>query len=214
MQGNFPDPNRRNPITLPDGSAHPGTVFLAQVVDHPNFHVGAYSYASDFDPPEDWAARLAPYLFPGGQEHLHIGNFCQIAHGARFITSGANHATSGLTCFPFPIFDPQTIIGFHPDTRDTHVGHDVWIGHGALICPAARIGHGAVIGAGAVVRGTVPPYAIVTGNPGAATGYRLPEDRIDAMLALAWWDWPADRIAAARGALMSGDIAALEAHAP
>lgn len=214
MQGTFPDPTRRMPVTLPDGSAHPGTVFLARAIDHPNVHVGDYTYASDFDPPEDWAARLAPYLFPGGQEHLHIGRFCQIAHGVRFITSGANHATDGLTCFPFPIFDPATIASFHPDTRDTHVGHDVWFGHGAMICPAARIGHGALIGAGAVVRGTVPPYAIVTGNPGTVAGYRLPPEGVETMLELAWWDWPAQRIAEARPALMSGDLAGLRALAP
>lgn len=214
MSGTFPDPMRLHPVTLPDGSAHPGTVFLAEAVTHPNFHVGAYTYASDFDPPDDWAARLAPYLFRGAPEHLHIGTFCQIAHGVRFITSGANHATDGLTCFPFPIFDVATIASFHPDTRDTRVGHDVWFGHGALVCPAAEIGHGAIIGAGAVVRGTVPPYAIVTGNPGTVAAYRLPAPQIAAMLELAWWDWPAEAIAAARPALMSGDIKALEAHAP
>jgi len=214
MQGRFPDPARSHPITLPDGRPHPGTVFLAQVVKHPNFHVGAYTYASDFDPPQDWAAHLAPYLFPGTREHLHIGKFCQIAHGARFVTSGANHATTGLTCFPFPIFDPETIADFHPDTRDTHVGHDVWIGYGATICPAARVGHGAIVGAGAVVRGEIPPYAIVTGNPGAVGRYRLPADRIATMLELAWWDWPVEAITTARAALMGGDIDELAACAP
>lgn len=214
MQGNFPDPTRRTPVILPDGSAHPGTVFLSEAVTHPNFHAGEYSYASDFDPPDDWATRLAPYLFPGATEHLHIGRFCQIAHGVRFITSGANHSTAGLSCYPFPIFDPSTLVTFHPDTRDTHVGHDVWIGHGAMICPGALIGHGALIGAGAVVRGSIPPYAIVIGNPGSVTGYRLPDTQIATMLALAWWDWPAERIAAARPALMSGDVESLKTHAP
>ena len=51
------DPTRAHPILLPDGSAHEGTAFLSAVIDHPAFEVGDYTYASDFDPPADWAAR-------------------------------------------------------------------------------------------------------------------------------------------------------------
>ena len=206
----LPDPTRRYPITLPDGSDHKGTVFLSQAVDHPRFEAGAYSYASDFDPPEDWAARLAPYLFPFSRERLVLGKFCQIAHGVRFITSSANHAMDGLTCFPFQVFNPDRMTGFQPDTRDTIVGHDVWIGYGALILPGSQIGTGAIIGAGSVVRGTIPPYAVVTGNPAEVRRFRFPIEVIDRLLALQWWDWPAETIAAAEAALVSGDIDALE----
>ncbi|MEM7318414.1 MAG: antibiotic acetyltransferase, partial [Pseudomonadota bacterium] len=59
----LPDPTRRYPITLPDGGTHPGTVFLNRAIDNPRFLVGDYTYASDLDPPSDWAGRLAPYLF-------------------------------------------------------------------------------------------------------------------------------------------------------
>lgn len=124
----LPAPRCRTPITLPDGTEHPGTVFLSQVVDHPGFVVGDFTYASDFDPPQDWATRLAPCLFPTSAEHLRIGRFCQIAHGVRFITSSANHAMGGATTFPFPVFDPDRMASYQPDTRDTHIGHDVWLG--------------------------------------------------------------------------------------
>lgn len=210
----LPDPKRRYPITLPDGSDHKGTVFLSQAIDHPCFEAGAYSYASDFDAPEDWATRLAPYLFPFSREKLVLGKFCQIAHGVRFITSSANHAMDGLTCFPFQVFDPDRMSGFQPDTRDTVVGHDVWIGYGALILPGAQIGTGAIIGAGSVVRGAIPPYAIVTGNPAEISRLRFEDDTIDALLALEWWDWPPEIITKAESALMAGDIRALENIAP
>ena len=206
----FPDPLDRLPARAPDGTPIAGTVFLNQVIDQPGVEIGAYTYASDFDPPEDWLARLAPYQFPFSKGTLRIGKFCQIAHGVRFITAGANHAMDGLTSFPFPIFDPATIMGYQPDTRDTVVGNDVWIGMNALICPGARIGNGVVVGAGSVVRGTVPDYAIVAGNPATILRMRLPAADIARMQALAWWDWPSDRIAAARPLLMSGDISALE----
>ena len=161
----LPDATRAYPITLPDGASHDGTVFLNRVIDHPQFKIGDFTYASDFDPPADWAARLAPYLFEFSSETLTIGKFCQIAHGVRFITASANHAMDGLSAFPFQVFDPQNMQSFQPDTRDTVIGHDVWLGYGAMVLPGAEIGHGAIIGAGAVVRGRVPPYAIVTGNP-------------------------------------------------
>ncbi|WP_164659790.1 CatB-related O-acetyltransferase [Tropicibacter sp. Alg240-R139] len=206
----LPDATRRYPITLPDGSDHLGTVFLNRVIDHPRFQVGDYTYASDFDPPQDWAGRLAPYLFETSAEHLRIGRFCQIAHGVRFITSSANHAMDGLTCFPFPVFDPAQMISYQPDTRGTVIGHDVWIGYGALVLPGACIGNGVIVGAGAVVRGTVPDYSVVTGNPSTVIKRRFSHDIITELTGLAWWDWPADQIAQAEPALLSGDVETLK----
>lgn len=207
----LPDANSVHPITLPDGRPHLGTVFLRNVVDHPKFEVGDFTYASDFDPPlpGGWANHLAPYLFPMSKETLRIGRYCQIAHGVRFITSSANHAMEGLTCYPFPVFDPEEMIGFQPDTRDTVIGHDVWIGYGAMILPGTHIGNGAIVGAGAVARGTIPPYAVVTGNPGTVIKYRFDQDKINQLQELEWWDWPAERVAAAHNALQTGDLKAL-----
>lgn len=210
----LPDATRRHPITLPDGTPHLGTVFLKNVIDHPRFVVGEYTYASDFDPPEDWAARLAPFLFPFSQEWLTIGKFCQIAHGVRFIGSSANHATDGLTTFPFAVLDPAAMTGYQPDTRDMTIGHDVWLGYGAMVLPGARIGNGVIVGAGAVVRGSIPDYAVVTGNPASVVRMRFPDDVIARLNALAWWDWAPERIARARPALEAGDVAALEGLAP
>lgn len=210
----LPDPTRAHPIILPDGTDHPGTVMLRAVIDHPKFQVGAFSYASDFDPPADWATRLAPYLFPFSQETLHIGQFCQIAHGVRFITSSANHATTGLSCYPFEVFDAETRAGFQPDTRDTVVGHDVWLGHGATVLPGATIGHGSIIGSGAVVRGHVAPYSIVTGNPASVIRLRFDPADVERLLALEWWNWPVSQIEAALPAIKTGDIDTLEQLAP
>ena len=202
-----------HPLTFPDGTVHRDMVHLNRVIDHPNITVGDYSYANDFDPPDDWAARLAPYLYPGAPERLVIGRFCQIAHGVRFITASANHAMGGITTYPFGVFDPVTLgalrdgMGALPDTE---VGHDVWIGHGAMILPGARIGSGAIIGAGAVVGGVVLPYAVVAGNPARVVRMRFGAAEVARVLALAWWDWPLERIRAALPALMAGDVAALE----
>lgn len=202
-----------HPLTFPDGTVHPDMVHLNRVIDHPNITVGDYSYANDFDPPQDWAARLAPYLYPGAPERLVIGRFCQIAHGVRFITASANHAMGGISTYPFGVFDPATLevyrdgVGALPDTE---VGHDVWIGHGALILPGARLGSGAIIGAGAVVAGVVPPYAVVAGNPARVIRMRFGDAEVARLLKIGWWDWPLERIRAALPALLAADVDALE----
>ncbi|MEO9573428.1 MAG: CatB-related O-acetyltransferase [Tateyamaria sp.] len=206
----FPDASRSYPVTLPDGLHHQGTVFLDQVINHPGWDIGAYTYASDFAAPSDWASHLAPYLFGAGPGGLRIGRFCQIAHGVRFLTAGANRATDGLTTFPFPIFDPAQIATYQPDTRDTVIGHDVWLGYGALVCPGARIGNGVIVGAGAVVRGEVPDFSVVIGNPGQVVKRRFSDEDCARMARLAWWDWPAERVELAVPALLAHDISALE----
>lgn len=45
------------------------------------------------------------------------------------------------------------------------------VGGGAVLLPGVRIGRKAMVGAGAVVTRSVPPFAIVAGNPARITGY-------------------------------------------
>lgn len=45
------------------------------------------------------------------------------------------------------------------------IGDNVFVGAGAIILPQTRIGNYCIIGAGAVVKGTIPDYSVVVGNP-------------------------------------------------
>ncbi len=214
MPACFVDPKTIHPIVLPNGERHNGTVFLNRVIDHPRMNIGDFTYYSDFEPPvdsRDYAARIAPYLFENSVETLTIGRFCQIAHGVKFITASANHAMDGISTFPFPVFDPEQMSGYQPDVRNTRVGHDCWIGYGAIICPGAVIGNGVIVGAGAVVRGQVPDYSVVTGNPGGVVRMRFDVDTIAALNKIAWWDWPIEKITRLQGVIQGGDISALGA---
>jgi phosphonate metabolism protein (transferase hexapeptide repeat family) len=74
------------------------------------------------------------------------------------------------------------------------IGHDVWIGHGAIVLPGRSIGTGAVVGAGAVVTKDVPAYAIAVGNPARVLRRRFPDEIAAQMQALAWWDWPHEKL--------------------
>ncbi len=129
-----------------------------------------------------------PHIIEEGAGPLTVGRFCSFA-GIKIILG--NHVSSFGTTYPFDSFR-----GYWPAMNDTscHSGHgvtigsDVWIGEGSIILPGARVGHGAIIGAGAIVRGDIPPFAIVAGNPAQIVRYRFQAGQIERLLRTAWWD--------------------------
>ena len=78
--------------------------------------------------------------------------------------------------------------------RRTTLGADCWIGHGAIIKPEVTVGTGAIVASGAVVTKDVAPFAIVAGCPAVPLRMRFSDRVIERLLALAWWDWPHDRL--------------------
>jgi acetyltransferase-like isoleucine patch superfamily enzyme len=74
------------------------------------------------------------------------------------------------------------------DIKDTHgeydkdvvVDEDVWMGARVTLLQGVHIGRGAEIGTGTVVRKSIPPYAVVVGNPAKIVGFRFtPEEIIE-----------------------------------
>jgi virginiamycin A acetyltransferase len=213
------DPNKKHPMVMPDGTVIKQVVHLNQVIDHPRIEVGDFSYYHNFEELEDYAGFLAPYLFPLSPEKLIIGKFAQFAHGVRFITSSANHVTSGLTTYPFYNFmmtpdttreDIMDILGAQSQKGDTVVGNDVWIGMDAMIMPAVTIGDGAIISARSVVINDVEPYTVVGGNPAKPIKKRFSDDVIETLLQIKWWDWPVEKIEANINAITGADIDTLQ----
>ena len=189
-------------------------VFLKPVVKDPTIEIGEYTYYDDPEGPEQFVERCVFYHFPHMEERLRIGRFCAIATGARFVMSGANHALDGISTYPFSAFgqgwdDPDQ--DWRKGRRgDMVIGNDVWIGMNATIMPGVTIGDGAVIGALSVVSRPVPPYAIVAGNPARIIKMRYSDREIERLLAIAWWNWPAEKITRNLSAIKGGDIDALE----
>lgn len=69
------------------------------------------------------------------------------------------------------VVNPRSAINRRGQYSRTHVGKGASIGANATIVCGHDIGEYAFIGAGAVVTKTVPPYALVVGNPAKHTGW-------------------------------------------
>ena len=69
------------------------------------------------------------------------------------------------------VINPRSAINRRDQYAKTHVGKGASIGANATIVCGHDIGEYAFIGAGAVVTKTVPPFALVVGNPAKQLGW-------------------------------------------
>ncbi|WP_422229174.1 CatB-related O-acetyltransferase [Rickettsia endosymbiont of Halotydeus destructor] len=180
------------------------TIFLKHFIHNPNIIVGDYTYYSDSNNPEKFEyknVRGAYFV------KLIIGKFCAIAMGTNFITDDMNHPMDGFSTYPFFIFENWNNYTPSPDKRrDTIIGNDVWFGTNSTIMPGVNIGNGAIIGACSVVTKDVPPYSIVVGNPAKIVRQRFPDEIIEQLLKIKWWDWDYDKITRNISAIVGANI--------
>jgi acetyltransferase-like isoleucine patch superfamily enzyme len=94
------------------------------------------------------------------------------------ITLGKGVTISGYTRIlthdwsPYTIGKAMKIYTTKPMGRilPVTIGDYSFIGTRSIVMPGANIGRGCIIGAGTVVRGTVPDFSIMIGNPGQIVG--------------------------------------------
>ena len=208
-----PDPDRLHPLDATDQ-----VVFLAPLAKgRRGVEVGRFTYYDDPDGAERFFDRNVLYHYDFSPSRLRIGPFCALATDVRFVMDGANHTMGGFSTFPFDIFGADWRQGFsskdvNADARgDIVVGPDVWIGYDATILPGVTIGAGAIVAAKSVVSRDVAPYAVVAGNPAREVRRRFDDDAVSRLLAIAWWDWPLDKITRNLRHVRGADLAALEA---
>lgn len=193
-------------MTVPEKKIYPRagdfqTVYLKAVITNPNIQVGDYTMYNDFvQDPTQFERNNVLYHYPINRDRLIIGKFCSLACGVRFLFNSANHTLHSLSTYPFPLFyeewglDRRNVTASWDNKGDIVIGNDVWIGYEAAILAGVTIGSGAIIGSRAVVTKDVPPYTIVGGVPARPIRKRFSEEKIAALLALKWWDWPRERI--------------------
>ena len=207
-----PSPTDPHPM-----AGFPQVCFIRNTVKNPNVVVGDYTYYDDPEDSENFERNVL-YHYPFVGDKLVIGKFCALARGVKFIMNGANHKLTGFSTYPFGIFgqgweaaNPAPVD--LPSRGDTVVGNDVWIGYDALVMPGVKIGNGAIVAARAVVVKDVPAYAVVGGNPAQVLKSRFPPETVAALERIAWWNWPVEKVTRHLKAIVSADLAALQAAA-
>jgi acetyltransferase-like isoleucine patch superfamily enzyme len=128
------------------------------------------------------------------QQNVRVftGAYCSLGTNIRFIIDG-NHYMNTMSTFPFHVLYPEIQPNNYGKSVPT-VGNDVWIGTDAVIYSGVDIGDGVVIAGQSVVTKTVPPYAVVAGNPARIVKYRFDEHTIRELLEVKWWELPDDFI--------------------
>jgi len=160
------------------------------------------------------------YIMEGGDVLFStIGKFCSFASGVRInppnhpMDRASQHHFTYRCADYFEDADHDESVFAWRRKQWVTVGHDVWIGHGATVMPRVSIGTGAAIGAGSVVTKDVAAYTIVAGVPARPIRCRFDEDVAQRLIALAWWDWPHERLRKALADFQRLDVKAfLERH--
>lgn len=129
---------------------------------------------------------------------VHLGAYSGFHYTATVITGGQHHLDWVSLLHAHEGEDGHWVHapGHVVDRGPVVVGSDVWVGFEAVIMSGVTIGHGAAVAARAMVTKDVEPYSIVGGNPARHIRYRFDEPTREALLRIAWWDWPKKKVAA------------------
>lgn len=184
--------------------------FIKNTITRKNIIVGDYTYFGDKIDPTRFEDHVTHhYDFIG--DKLIIGKFCSIASGIEFIMNGANHNMSGISTYPFNIFENgwqkvTPTVSELPIKGDTIVGNDVWIGQNVTVLPGVKIGDGAIIGANSVVAKNIPAYSVAVGNPCRVVKMRFDNKTIKLLQKIKWWDWDEKKIFDNLETIVSADV--------
>jgi acetyltransferase-like isoleucine patch superfamily enzyme len=105
------------------------------------------------------------------KSEIRIGN--KVMFGPEVVLIGGGHNTSVVGRYMYDVTEKQPT-----DDLGIIIEDDVWVGARAIILRGVTIGRGSIVGAGAVVKKSMPPYAIIGGNPAKVLKFRWDIDTI------------------------------------
>ncbi|MFW2383213.1 MAG: acyltransferase [Acidimicrobiales bacterium] len=119
------------------------------------------------------SAYLGTTFDLGPSARLSVGEYTLVNAAQLIIESQLDIGDHSFIAWGVVIMDTYRV-AIDPDARrrgapapvdPVIIEPDCWIGFGSTILPGTRLGRGAVVAARSVVRGEVPPYTTVAGNP-------------------------------------------------
>jgi chloramphenicol O-acetyltransferase type B len=159
-----------------------------------NVHFGSFSYVAE-------KSQLC---------YIEVGRFCSI--GPEFLCGHGDHPTNFVSTSPV-FYSTRGQCGetfaqedLFQETRETTIGHDVWIGARVFVRSGVKIGNGALIAAGGVVVSDVPDYAFAGGVPAKVIRYRFAPEVIEELLRIQWWNWTEDKLREAQPLMAQTDV--------
>lgn len=174
------------------------TCFLKNIITRKNIVVGDYTYYDDeFDVRNFEKNVLYHYEFLN--DKLIIGKFCQIASNVKFLMNGMFHLMDSFSTYPFIIFSEECRGRYPKDAKypfkgDTVIGNDVWIGYNTTFMPGVTVSDGTIVGTNSLVTKDIGPYEIWGGNPARLIRKRFPDDVIQTLQEIQWWNWDIKKI--------------------
>lgn len=140
--------------------------------------------------------RLNGKMLIRGSGTVEFGPFCAVGDDIKIVSQ--NHLMDG------PSLQQQTQMlssarSIIDGAKDITIGPNSWIGDCVVILPGVVLPPGCVVGAGTVlVPNGYDPFSVIVGNPSRAIRRRFAHDVCDLLLAIAWWNWPIERIQASK----------------
>lgn len=157
---------------------------------------------------------IGDFTYISSDTHIQsaeIGRFCSI--GPNTVIGYGEHPVNFLSTSPV-FYHTGNIFGktFASEekfdgTKKVIIGNDVWVGANVFIKSGVSIGDGSVIAAGAVVIKDIPAYTIAGGVPARLLKPRFPEDVVEGLLKIKWWNWTDDELQKNQAFFVSEDLA-------
>jgi len=89
---------------------------------------------------------------------ITLGDRLVVSMNVHFLTHDYSYTTALISINEKPNSDVGVL-------REIVIGDNVFIGMNSILLPGTIIGNNVIIGAGSIVRGKVPDYSVVAGNP-------------------------------------------------
>ncbi|WP_299586166.1 CatB-related O-acetyltransferase [Mucilaginibacter sp.] len=176
----------KNQIQYPDCKFYNGSILINSQLGHYNILFQNAQVINSIIGSHSYIQKRSTVV------NANIGKFCSMASDVS-IGPGI-HKLNGISTHPSfflkntPLIKKYSQEDAFISSKETVIGHDVWIGEKAIILDGVSIGTGAVIAAGAIVTKDVAPYAIVGGVPAKVLRMRFNSIEIDGILKSKWWD--------------------------